>query len=104
MAADAVIRGLPVDADPEPENEPPVDDDDGGVDPSIGEVFEDPITGETFEDYSPERDGDNLACSTVGTGTGSKIQSRGAPSAVRRRSECSAFKEPFLGASNGRYW
>jgi hypothetical protein len=32
--------------------------DDEGLDPWIGEVFEDPVTGECFEDYSSERDWD----------------------------------------------
>jgi len=32
--------------------------DDEGLDPWIGEAFEDPVTGECFEDYSSERDWD----------------------------------------------
>lgn len=33
-------------------------EDSEGLDPSIGEVFEDPVSGECFEDYSAERDWD----------------------------------------------
>ena len=38
--------------------------DDEDLDPSIGEVFEDPVTGECFEDYSAERDWDFASART----------------------------------------